>query len=356
MRSAARICFWMLVVIGLCLSLPGIVRAQSITREQEAIAVLERDFGLRRLNSNADVWLTPRERDVIRRLSDLPKRVENVKELSRQIAQIRNQNRFLWSQREPALRKEMEKLTSSDPKRKRLERLLREGDATCRPPAKLGAVPAVQAVLIELTSKRHQILLDALTARRGVAALESEYATLARDDRVVEALEFLGHRLGPVREHDLSKLVEYDNTIYTLPHPLYLESKKSRVGAILNEGAPITFTWREGDAPTVITFAAAQAAGLAPPDDAPAASLKLENNRSFNTRRITVASIRFGDQVLRDVEAHVLPPEGEHLGNQISQAAFAGRRVAADPASLVFRIESESAAEPAPPMPSQSRR
>ncbi|MBW3595802.1 MAG: retroviral-like aspartic protease family protein [Planctomycetes bacterium] len=321
-------------------ALPGAAAAPSPAEE-----VLQREFGLSR-RTRGEVWITPRESELRRRLSHLPKVVDHARKVGEAVVDARERNRLLWAQRqalEETFRKKIKELSPSDPQRKQMEQSLKKMDSLAVPPEKLGGAPWVQPHLIDMTNSRHAILLGAYAAREDAMALAGEYEALRQNHEVAEALSQLAgeHRLGPLKDYssDLRRLKEYEEFVYAQPQPLYLQSGKVRLGGILNEAAPVTFTWRDSSEPTVITASIAQASGLAPPADAPVVSLTFDGRRRLSTRRILLASIRFGPHVLRDVEAHILPPEGEDLGAQISRAAFTGFQVAADPAHLRFRIE-----------------
>lgn len=308
-------------------------------------SVLVRQFGLSR-RAKAEVWVTPRERDVALRLEQLPNLVNQVRTLSTEVAEARKRNLVAWLQRqalEKALRKTASKLSPGDPERKEMEESLKKLDLLAVAPDKLGGAPAMQSRLIDMTIARNSILLGAAAVREDIAMLASEYTALRNNQAVIDALERLGanHRLGPLRQYanDLSSLNEFEQFVYEQPTPLYLESGRVRVGAILNEESPITFTWRSGAEPTVIPCSTAQNAGIQPPADAPLVPLRFERGRRLPSRRIVLASIRFGRHVLRDVEAYVLPPEGEDLGAQIGRSAFAGFQVTPELVHLHFRIE-----------------
>jgi hypothetical protein len=307
--------------------------------------VLSREFGLIR-RGKSEVWITRREAALRRQLDQLPPLVDRVRTDHDLIVEAFKANQRQWplrQAREAALKKAMEKISTGDPQRKPLEEELKNLENTAVPPEKLGGAPWVQPRLVDLSSGLNSILLGVFAARRDAEMLGSEYQSLSQNREVRESLQQLGgnHRLGPLRDYapDLRRLEEFEQFVFNQAAPLYLQSGHLRIGAILDDRMPVTFTWRESSEPTVITGAIAQAAGIVPDPDAPEMPIGCGGNRSLLARRVVCKSLRFGKHVLRDVEAWLLPPEGEDIGCRISASAFSGFQVAAEPALLRFRIE-----------------
>jgi hypothetical protein len=307
--------------------------------------VLSQEFGLIR-RGKSEVWITPREAALRRQLDELPPLVERVRAERDWIADARSRNLLLWPQRqarEAALKKALRDLPASDPKRKPLESELKNLDRTAVPPEKLGAAPWVQPRLVDLASGLNAILLGVVQARRDAEKLKSEYDTLGQNSDVHEALEKLGggHRLGPLREYtsDLRRVDECEQFAFAHSPPLYYQSGHLRIGAVLDERMPVTFTWRESSEPAVITAGIAQAAGIVPGAEAPEMSIGCGGSRRLPAKRVMLKTLRFGKHVLRDVEAWLLPPEGEDFGCRIGAASFTGFQIAPEPALLRFRID-----------------
>jgi len=104
--------------------------------------------------------------------------------------------------------------------------------------------------------------------------------------------------------------------------PLWVQSGKTRVGAILNERAPVVFTWQTSNEPTVLTASMAESAGVDVTESAEIFEMPFGRTRRLPTRRVTVQRIRLGELVLHDVPAYILPPEGEDLGARIGPDAL----------------------------------
>jgi hypothetical protein len=293
----------------------------------------------------SEVWITPREVMFRRQLDQLPPLVERTRAHRDWIIETQGRNLLLWPQRqarEQVLKKELGKLSSSDVKRKPLEEELHALDRLAMAPDKLGGAPWVQPRLIDLSSGLNAILLGVFAVRRQAESLADEYRSLAENKEVREAIKQLGegHRLGPLRDYssDLRRLEEFEQFVFNQTTPLYLQSGHLRIGAILNERMPVTFTWQKSSE-VVITTAMAQAAGIAPEGNAAERSIGCGGARRLPAKRVELKSLRFGRHILADVEAWLLPPEGEDVGCRIGGAAFHGLQVAAEPALLRFRIE-----------------
>jgi hypothetical protein len=318
---------------------PGHAQSQA-----QAEAVLDNEFGLVRQGKEA--WILPREVELRQRLDSLPELLDQMRKAHISINEARELNLARLPQRqaeEQALKKKAAKFGSTDPKRKQIEEEIKALDRVAVAPEKLGGAPVVQQQLIHLISARGTALLGVSAARRDASALSDEYRPLLENEDVRAALRQLGgeHRLGPLRDYasDVRSLDAVEQFVFAQPQPLYLQSGRLRLGAILGERIPVTFSWSPKNEPTLITANIAQAAGIQPDASAPQTTVACPGGRSFAARRVVLESLRFGKHMLRDVEAFVLPPEGEDCGARISPAAFKGYRVVAEPALLHFRIE-----------------
>ena len=234
---------------------------------------------------------------------------------------MRLRNLALWGERqgvEQSLKQAAAKLAPSDPKRKQLEESLKRLDAASAAPEKLAGAAWVQPKLIDAVNTQQAILLGTFGARRDAAALAQEYAALRQEELVVAALKILGkeHRLGPIKDYaaDLRHVNEYEAFVFSQPQLLYLQSGQVRISALLDDRVPVTFSPRAPASTAVVTASIAQAAGLTPEPNAPAIVVRGAGGRSWEAKRVTLASLRFGKHVLRNVEAFVLPPEGEDHG------------------------------------------
>ncbi len=304
--------------------------------------VLTGQFGLS-CRPNSTIWITPREHSLRRSLDQLPGMVNALRDLHTKISEERARNALAQAQRqakEKAGRKKFNKLSPNDPARKTWERQL---DSIAVPPDKLGGAPVMQRLLIDASNMQNAILITISSCRTDIATLPNEYTTLQQNAAVAEAIGQLGggHRLGPIKDYsaDLRLVNQSEAVVVTLPHVIYLQSGQVRLGAIMNDRTPLTFTWRPGKTPTLITSSIAQSAGI---QIDPAATTVMAPNtpgRQIPARQVTLESLRFGKHVLTNVTAFVLPPEAEDYGAQIGPEAFAGFEVKPDPVLLQLTIQ-----------------
>jgi hypothetical protein len=305
---------------------------------------LRDDMGLVRFG-RANEWIQRRELSLRTRIDELPKLKENIQANERQLVERIEQNRQLWQvrrQTELRLKQLAATRSTSDPQRQQLEQQIATLRTQAVPPDELGGMPDVQSRLVDLTSDRNRLTLSIVWVRETAPVIVDEYARLRADDRVTAALRKLGgnHTLGSGKSLDaeLKQLAQYEPLLNSPSLPMYRQSGLPRVGAIINDRTPVTFTWRDSSEPATVTRSMLEAAGIKLPDDASRVEQTF-GNRRLTTRQVTIPYLRFGRCVLRDVDAFVLPPEGEDLGAQIGPAAFTGYSVKAEPEWLRLTIK-----------------
>jgi hypothetical protein len=308
----------------------------------------------RGLSRSGNAWLSRGERRIQGHLPRMAELEQRILAAERSLKEAVGFNATAWAARSAA-EEELARLAkaasaATDPLRKKLqETVTRQRTdidrlyAQAVPPADLGGLPGVRNQLVELTGSRHELALAIQSFRQLVVQLPEEYERLAADPPVAAALASLGegHRLGPARhyENELRGLGKYVALVDTWNVPLYREGSESRVGALINDRAPLTFTWRDSATPTVITSNMRAAAGLPAPTGAPTATLELIRGRKSPAHAVTIPYVRFGRCLLRDVAAYVLRPEDEDLGARIGPEAFSGYRVTPQPPQLRLNIE-----------------
>lgn len=313
---------------------------------QDAEALL-RSKGLHR-HEGGNIWVLGLESRLRTHAASLDELRRGVISLQAAVDQRIEQNRLRWeaaSARSEVLKVALQTLKKDDPKRKAMEQQIQELRRQAVEPRQLGATPDVQARLVELTNQRQALTLAVLTVRDGVPRLEAEYQRLAQDAAVQAALRQLdgAPRLGPVQPNyraELRRVSECERVVLTPWIPLYLQSGQLRVGGLVNERHPATFTWKTESQPTVLTASMLEGAGLSVPRDAASTTLAFDRGRQVTARQVTVPAIRFGRHVLTDVPAWVLPPEAEDLGAQIGPPAFADYGVRCEPERLRMVIQS----------------
>lgn len=338
MRSLPGVRLWPLLLLAVASSAAG----------KDPSAFLERERGLTR-HAGGTVWISRTERQVREHLARLDEARAAILTLQAALEERRQRNAAAWAASRDqiaALQKAKAALPTDDPKRKQLDRQIAEIQAQAIDPAQLAGLPDVQTRLIELTRLRLRLTVATLTLRDQVPQLDSDYRRLSQDAEVTAALEQLGpgHRLGPLHANyraELQRLGEYERVVLTPWVPLYLQHRHARVGALLGERTPATFTWEAEQTRVVLTAGLAEAAGLTVPAAAPTVPLTFAKNRRLAARQITVPALRLGKFLFRDLPACVLPPEGEDLGARIGPAALPKHRAGLEPDQLRLVLSAE---------------
>jgi type II secretory pathway component PulM len=306
---------------------------------------LRREMGLTKI-AGGNVWVTDAEIRLREHLRGLDGTRRRILYLQKALDERIQKNRILWetnSRRIESLRKTLSSSKLDAAERKRTEEQIKELKAQAVKPGLLPAAPDVRTRVIELSNLRHRLTLSVIAIRRLKPQMDADYERLAQDEDVAAALSRLGgsHQLGPMMGgyvNHIRRLDEYEQVVFTAWSPLYIQSGRIRLGAILNEQTPVTFSWQTSAEPTVLTAAMVEAAQLTMPDSAETIQMAF-GRRRLTVRRIIVPTVRFGGLVLRDVPAYVLPPEGEHLGARIGSEGLAECQVAVEPERLRLVIQ-----------------
>ena len=210
-------------------------------------------------------------------------------------------------------------------------------------PDKLGGTMPLKGVVMDLVAVRSELAFHLLGVRRQIEELPSAYENLRKNAAVTAALAAIQPpgQLAPNRAHanELRTLGRIEKLIFTDELPVYREKKQLRLTAIANEELPITFSLYEANEPTVITHTMAESLGLAL-DDAARRSIRLDGKRDVKVNSATLATLRFGQRVFKDLEVAVLPPEHENLGARIAISSLSGVRARFIPEQLRLRLES----------------
>jgi hypothetical protein len=307
-------------------------------------ARLRDDWGLAKIPSG-NVWLVPAEFRLQFRLDELEPLERRILTVQRSLEQLATQNRILWEANQlriDALRKAAAETETDDPKKRKIEKQIRDLEQQAVAPEDLFATPVVRQRLIELTNLRLRVQLIVMEARALHAEMKGQYARLATDSELAGTLGRLGsdHRMGPMRQgyrNDLKRLHPFERLVTTDWVPVFGQSARIRFGGLLEDRIPVMFSWHRSLEPTVLTANMVEAAGVAIPDDAPSVMLTLAGRR-LTTRRILIRSLRFGSTHLEDTPVFVLPADAEDLGAWIGLDAFGEYHVQFDPPRLRMRI------------------
>jgi hypothetical protein len=293
---------------------------------------LQKVHGLVRLSGG--VWGLPLEAELKEKLAQLPLLRESVVIAEKELEERAAANRRAWTEAAPAmetLKQALGRLSPTDPQRVPLAQQLTNLETTVSEPSRLSLRGEVRARLVAFSRDRSLLQLALLWIRAKVPKLADEYARLTKIADVAMALKQLGNeKLGPLKNYPLEvkRLSDYDKLVFTDWLPAYQQTGQTRFSAIVNEQAPVTFTWSEDtDGKLLLPASVLEPCGLALPDKAtPQQPINLGDRRLLACQ-LTVPSLRLGRHVAKNLTAWVLPPEGEDLGARLPRQALAGLRI-----------------------------
>lgn len=221
---------------------------------------------------------------------------------------------------------------------KRLKQLAKDG-------TRLAEFQPAREDAIRLSNARVGLALAAASLRRRSAEAPAEYERLETSAAVRAALRQLPpQRLGTGRDYlaeAAERLSRIERATQSNVVPAYRDDGHARVVTIVNASTPVTFSLRHSEGPTHVPHSVATLLNLAL-DDAPSISYTV-GDRKLRCRRATLESVQVGGLALTNVEALVLPPEGEDLGAKLGRAAYAGYYFDVDYAQLRMTILDGSA-------------
>ena len=297
------------------------------------------------VSHGSPTWSLQAELKLREKIADLPPLKERILRIQCQLDDHIQTNRQVWDvgrvQLE-SLQRSASMLQTDDGRRSILERRIKQLKSGLIEPRLLGASPTVRTQLIELSTHRTSMFLQTRSILRQIPLVKKQYERLRDDPQVNSDLKKLGdkQRIAPLKADyraDVRRIKELSLVALTDWCPIYLQSGRVRVSAVINESQPVTFTWDRSNDPTRLTSAMAEAAGIDIPRDAEHITLRL-GKRSLQARRVNVPRIRFGCIVLNDVSVDILEADGEDLGARIGPGAFGEHSPRCRPARLRLSI------------------
>ncbi|HUE70375.1 MAG TPA: retropepsin-like aspartic protease [Pirellulaceae bacterium] len=280
------------------------------------------------------VWGLPVEQQLRSRLKRLPELRERIvtaqKELDERIAQ----NDAAWKAAElaiAALNQRLAQLSTTHPQRGVLLQERAKWSANAVPPAELAGRDIVRGRLARLGQDRATLAIDLVWIRSTAGTIADRYRELASDHDLTRLIQETGDkcRLGPARNYqaEVRKLEDYVKLAFAPHAPIYFQSGRVRVTAVVNDAACVTFSWSDAsDAVTFLPASVVHSAGIAVPVDARRETLQIDG-RTIEVREVFLSSLRLGGCRVRSVAAFVLPPEAEDLGAQLTSLALSPWRV-----------------------------
>jgi hypothetical protein len=292
---------------------------------------LQKGHGLVRLSGG--VWGLSLEAELKEKLAQLPLLRESVVAAEKELEERAAANRRAWAAAAPTLetlKQALGRLSPIDPRRIPLAQQLATLETTVSEPSCLSLRGEVRARLVAFSRDRSLLQLALLWIRAQVPHLAEEYARLAKLPDVAAALKQLGNeKLGPLKNYgvEVKRLAEYDKLVFTDWLPAYQQAGTTRFSAIVNEQAPVTFTWSEdSDGKLLLPAGSLEPCGLSLPDNSPRQTIRF-GNRALAAREVVIPALRLGRHVAKSVAALVLPPEGEDLGTRLPRHVLAGLRI-----------------------------
>ncbi len=333
-----------ILLLALCLApLRSAPAAESAARAAEMFLRRVKDVSY---IPGGKVWLCPAEQTLRECLASLDEAKREVLQLQKSLEQSIQRNYQHWEanrQAIDALKAALSTAATDAPERKKIRQQIEQIESQIIAPERLAAQHDVRKRLVQFTNARNALTLKLLAIRRSIPEMDEQYRRLGADLEVRAALRTLGegHRLGPLESYRAaqSRLGECERLAFTPWLPVYLQSGRIRVGAVLNETAPVVFTWQPEGGPTVLTTSMMEAAGLPLPPAETAVPWPVGTGRLVSARRGVVPAIRFGRVLLRDVPVYVLGADGEDLGARISPDAFSDQAVTVELERLRLAIQ-----------------
>jgi len=331
--------FWqclLLVTLGMC----GIARAQ----EQSPAALLN----ARGLSASGSVWISAAE-------ARLRKQIESLESLQKRCQQTAQRVEILLQQNE-MIRARLVQLeaaqktspgTALQPPAGSSAKTAESGSKASAPAVLdsrmpdvtgLGELSPLQVALVEAVNARNTLAIAVLRLQKQSGELERQYARLRAEPDVARAIAVsgAGQRLGPIKDYQ-QILLAAEKWYATARVPIYMESGRQRVSAILNEQTPATFSYADERQPTLITASLGQTLGVSPAEGATPQTYQA-GNRKLDVRPVKLPSLRIGKFVIRETPALLLPPEAEDLGSQLSASALRAYRVRIDPHRMSLEL------------------
>ncbi len=204
----------------------------------------------------------------------------------------------------------------------KLQQRVRQLETLYLPPQKFCEHPDSRATVIAINAARYRIAASLAELPTRIFTVENDYTVLRNDPDVTAALAALGPQFRLASGTSVSKnrqrLARAERVAFGDWVPVYAESGRIRVAAIVEDRAPTTLTYQPGSGPALLPDSVIQKAGIEIPADARADVFEPGDGRRIPVRVVTVRYLRLGETLLEDVAVYALPPEGEDLGGRIT--------------------------------------
>jgi hypothetical protein len=209
-----------------------------------------------------------------------------------------------------------------------------------------GMAPKLKSAITDWMIARNKLIIAYLAAEPDVGALDKRYKALADDAEVAAALKSLGakHRLGsPGFEQDKKAMTAAESTAMSDEIPFIRDRQFDSLGGLLNETVPVAVQI-ESVSPNAGNWMPVDLlvkAGIAIDPTALPVTLTLSANGKksvYQCRQVTVPKLRFGKQVLENLQFLALPDEAKDLGPQLMSKELAAFDLTPDLDKWLFKM------------------
>ena len=324
---------------------PISIEAAAAARKEEAIRLLSE----RGLTATGRHWLSPEDARLRRQLDSLERlqkqfhqtrkaldqRIEENETAGRALAELERKvearQALLSSTADPAVRRqatdELSRLTSAT-----------TAGARYLPPEQFAEDAAVRTTLIEWIGARNSLAIIALGYPAAISQVNRGYIPLRKDAEIQNALAVLGRKneLGGGRNLAAAapQIEDAKRVALAADAPLYRVSGQWRTSLLLEDAAPVACTLVDQGPPLLLPESVARAVGVSLDAKAPLRRYIAADGRQFDVRVAQLKQIRLGGRMFSNVEALVLPPEGEDLGVVLSRHYLGGIKLQLQPQRL----------------------
>ncbi len=330
---------------------------QSATADDDGEPSADSILRMRGLNKQGNVWVLPEEQELRQRFEALKRFEERHRAAAGYVDRLLEANRNLFLQitkLDETLKRTRELVKNAqagttqkkqlESEQKNEEALLEQLRKQFIPTDKLGQSSPLKPALVDLVNSRTEATIKFLAYRETPADLPARYERLKQEPTISAALPALPatDRLGPAKGlcDGWRALVErLDAALLNDALPVYRDGNAFRFTAIVNDKRPLTFTFGNQGEPTVIPQNLAETAGLIPSVDAKKVPCHVGEGRDVTAVAMRVPQLRFGRNVVKDVEVLILPPEAADIGARIGPNSLPGYRPRIDANKLQLIIE-----------------
>ena len=211
------------------------------------------------------------------------------------------------------------------------------------PPEQFAEDAAIRVTLLEWINARNALVVAALGYEDALLRINGRYEALGEDAETQRALASLGRQnvLGGGRNLAASapQIEDARRVALGAEAPLYRVSGHWRTSLLIGDSMPAACSLAEQGPALILPESVARAAGLSLGQELPKRQFAAAEGRPpLDVRVVQLKRIRLGDKVITNVEAYILPPEGEDLGVVLNRQYIGGYRLELQPRLLRLMV------------------